>query len=149
MVSDMESVRVTHGDYQTRKKHMLMAVGIVLILLVIGIAIWLMSSGNTALFPVRVNGKYGYINKSAQMTIQPQFDRAEPFTEGYAAVRIDSHWGYIDKSGKLVIAPQYDLADPFSDGVALVGSGAHLGYIDKNGKYVINPQFDGAGQFGG
>src|ERR1700704_3877439 len=112
MVSDVESVRVTHDDYQTRKKHMLFAVGIVVLLLLIAVAIWLMTSGNTVLFPVRVNGKYGYINKSARMAIQPQFDRAEPFTEGYAAVKMDSHWGYIDKTGKLRIAPQYELADP-------------------------------------
>ena len=56
MVSDIDSVRVTHNDFKLRKKHMFIAAGIVLLLLVLGIAIWYMA-GNTGLFPVRVNGK--------------------------------------------------------------------------------------------
>src|ERR1700687_4602755 len=94
MVSDVESVRVTHDDYATRKKHMLLGAGLVLLLLVIGLAFWL-TSRNTGLFPVKVNGKYGYINKSGQMAIQPQFDRAEPFYEGYAPVQPHSQRGDI------------------------------------------------------
>src|SRR5258708_34786859 len=121
MVSDVESVRVTHSDFKLRRKHMFMAAGAVLLLLVLGIAIWYMA-GNTGLFPVRVNGKYGYISKSGEMVIQPQFDRAEPFAEGYAPARIDAHWGYIDNTGKPVIPTTYDLFDPFSDVVALVGA---------------------------
>src|SRR5260370_14995939 len=89
MVSDMESVRVTHNDFKLRKKHMFVAAGVVLLLLVLGIAIWYMA-GNTGLFPVRGNGKYGYINKSGEMWIQPQVARAEPFAASYAPLRIDS-----------------------------------------------------------
>ena len=31
--------------------------------------------------------KYGFIDKSGKMVIEPQFDDAEPFSEGLAKVR--------------------------------------------------------------
>ena len=60
-------------------------------------------------YPVQVNGKYGYIDSKGKVTVNPQFDAAEPFSDGYAPVKVADRWGYIDKSGKLAIAPQYDL----------------------------------------
>src|SRR5438445_12001692 len=95
--------------------------------------------GRSALFPVRVNGKYGYITKSGKIAINPQFDDVGRFAEGLAPVRMGRMWGYIDSQGKLAINPQFDVADPFSDGAALIGTNLRFGYIDKAGKIVINP----------
>jgi hypothetical protein len=61
----------------------------------------------TTLFPVVVGGRWGYVNKSGEIVINPQFDRAEAFTQGLAPVRI-GRWGYVDNSGKVVINPQFD-----------------------------------------
>ena len=46
--------------------------------------------------------KYGFIDKSGKMVIEPQFDNAEPFSEGLAQVEKDGKLGFIDKSGKVV-----------------------------------------------
>src|SRR5689334_9183231 len=106
MVPDVETVRVTHPRYELRKKHLFAALILVLVLVGIGVALML-TLGSTALYPVKVNGKYGYINKSAKVVIRPQFDQAEQFSEGYAAVEMGNSWGYIDRNGKLVIPPTY------------------------------------------
>src|SRR6266853_4189909 len=106
MSSNVDSVRVTNQGYEQRKKHMFVLLAAALGLIAIGIAGWMML-GPSTLYPVRVNGKFGYINKSAKMMIPPQFDQAEPFAEGYAPVRMGGNWGFIDQSGTLTISPQY------------------------------------------
>jgi len=124
---------------------------------------------NPILLPVKVSGKWGYVNPNGQLTINPQFDYAEDFHEGRALIccgkpcswwdpRSDSseRWGYIDTSGKMVIAPQYGKGSDFSEGLASVCTGDcssnptkpfSRGYIDRDGKNVIPMQFGIASNF--
>ncbi len=121
------------------------------------------------LLPVKVSGKWGYINANGQLVVNPQFDYAEDFQEGRAAICIGSpctwwdsdkpntsRWGFIDTSGKLVVTPQYGAASSFSEGVASVCTGDcsnkpteafSRGYIDRDGKVVIPTQFGIASNF--
>uniref|UniRef100_A0A7C4CB44 WG repeat-containing protein n=1 Tax=candidate division WOR-3 bacterium TaxID=2052148 RepID=A0A7C4CB44_UNCW3 len=60
------------------------------------------------LFPVIVGGKWGYIDKSGSLVVNPQFDWAADFSEGLARVGIGVwplKYGYIDKNGKFVWEP--------------------------------------------
>ena len=57
------------------------------------------------LFPVRVNGKAGFIDKTGKPVIKPQFDDTYGFHEGLAQVKIGDKWGYIDKTGRYVWKP--------------------------------------------
>lgn len=101
----------------------------------------------TEFYPVRVNGKEGYVDAMGRVVIKPQFDEVgTEFSEGLARIRVGEKWGYIDKTGKIVISPQFDYAFGFSEGLAAVISG-RCGYIDKSGRIVINPQFDMAWSF--
>jgi len=86
--------------------------------------------------------KWGYIDKTGQIVIKPQFDNAENFSEGLARVKVGDKYGYIDKTGQIVIKPQFDRAGNFSEGLAEVKVGDKYGYIDKTGQVVITPQFD-------
>ena len=61
----------------------------------------------------------GFINKSGDFVIKPQFDKAESFSGAYAAAMKDEKWGYIDTSGKTVIDPQYLNATNFKDNRAI------------------------------
>ena len=108
-----------------------------------------------------VNGKYGYVNAQGEQVIPMQFELAQPFSEGLAAVSLNGKWGYIDKTGKLVIEPRFRSAGPFSEGLAAVDSlstsvakhpedsvePSGSGFIDKQGKMVIKLRFDGAYSF--
>jgi hypothetical protein len=57
---------------------------------------------------VEIDGKWGFIDKTGQMVIQPQFAKpslfAKPyyFVGGLALVWAGEKWGYIDKTGKYV-----------------------------------------------
>ena len=50
-------------------------------------------------------GKWGYVNKSGELIITPQFDWAMNFTGDVAAVITDFKTGYIDKTGKYIWKP--------------------------------------------
>lgn len=86
--------------------------------------------------------KFGYINKSGEMVIPPQFDRAMSFCEGLGRVGIGDKQGYIDETGKIVIPLQFAEAYPFREGLAGARIDEKFGYIDKTGAFVIQPQFD-------
>ena len=127
-------------------------------------------AADAALFSVKIGNKYGFINNTGTVAIQPQFDGAKSFSEGYAAVCTgrcawvetdetvklraqsvyEGNWGYINKQGQMVITPQFSEAGNFSQGLAAVGIGErklfgpspwHFGYIDGSGKVVIAAQF--------
>ncbi len=129
---------------------------------------------SVGLFPVNVNGKFGYIDKSGNEIIPPQFDYAGNFSEGLAPVSILGKWGFIDKTGTIIINLLYTDVGKFSEGVAPVMIGGERnvsmqlgrqhyiyfdfkteewilngkwGYIDKHGNYKINPQYDLAFEF--
>lgn len=86
--------------------------------------------------------KYGYINKNGVIAIKVQYDRAQYFSEGLAAVAFGYKYGYIDKQGNTVIGMQFGEAGDFSEGLAAVRIDGKWGFIDKSGKMVIKPAFD-------
>lgn len=89
------------------------------------------------LMPVRLNRKYGYINKNGEEVIIPQYEEVLNFHEGLAAVMINKKWGFIDKTGKEIVTPQYDRVYSFKEGLAGVCKDKKWGFIDKTGKEII------------
>ena len=59
---------------------------------------------------VRQNDKFGYINKTGNFSIEPQYKVAKNFSDGLAAVEKDGKWGFINTKGEMVIAPIYSNA---------------------------------------
>jgi hypothetical protein len=99
------------------------------------------SFSEEGLAPVKLNGKWGYIDMSNTLVIPFLYEDAQRFWEGLAKVQLKGQWGYIDANGKVVIPFRYGIASGFALGVAPVmrGSlrkgGRHI-FIDQTGKAV-------------
>jgi hypothetical protein len=102
------------------------------------------------LYRVCVDGKWGYIDSTGAVKIEPRFDAAYDFSEGLAAVDVayddGSGFGYIDTSGEMVIEQQFPSAETFSEGLAAVGTvdqgdGGKWGSIDTSGTLVVPMQY--------
>jgi hypothetical protein len=59
-------------------------------------------------------------NKSGTIVIQPIYEKAGDFLNGYAPVCIDKRWGYINTKGDFLVKPKFVYAFPFSCGLAKV-----------------------------
>ena len=100
--------------------------------------------GSAGPLPVLRSGKWGYINASGPVAIEPRFEDAGFFYEGRAAVRANGQWGYIDTTGRQAIPPRFTTATRFSDGLAHVRwavPGAERmasDYIDSAGRVVFH-----------
>jgi len=102
---------------------------------------WTMGAGAEerapdALYPVLVDGKFGFADVQGTLVIPAQFDGARNFVEGRACVARGKRWGYIDTAGRLVIPTKYEWAFDFAQGTARVGSGLKSAYVDHSGKPV-------------
>ena len=101
-----------------------------------------------SLFPVRKNGRYGYIDIHGNLRIPCQFYGAEYFSEGLASIQNEKGlWGFIDKTGKTVIPCIFADACNFSEGLANVLYERRYGFIDKKGKLAIPCSFPYASSF--
>ena len=94
------------------------------------------SSFREGLAAVKINNKYGFIDKTGTVVIPAKYEAVWSFSEGLAAVYIAGKWGYIDKTGTVVIPAKYDDWSFFKNGKAKVKLNGREFYIDKNGEEV-------------
>lgn len=81
---------------------------------------------------------------TGDIVVLNQFERADPFSEGLAAVRVNSKFGFINQQGEFVVEPIFDLAGKFDQGLAEVLIGSGVGAIDQAGNLVVPPRFSRA-----
>lgn len=93
------------------------------------------------LAPVKLGGKWGFIDETGKMVIPPTWDEALSFADGLAPVQKDGQWGYIDKTGKIVVELTWDGAEVFSGGAATVVKNGKHGFIDTTGKVISEPKW--------
>ncbi len=104
---------------------------------------WSFSQGLCAAKSAK-NSKWGFINRSGNFAIPPQFEDVGSFSENLCAVKLDGKWGFIDKLGKVVIDYQFDygyIPRGFHEGLAAIEQGDYWGFIDKYGNIVISPAY--------
>lgn len=82
--------------------------------------------------------------KEKVFVIEPIYEDARHFSEGFAAVRIEGKYGFIDETGYLIIKPKFDSVTKFYQGLAAVNEAGVVGIIDKSGNYVVEPMFSRA-----
>ncbi len=93
-------------------------------------------------------GLYGYVDEKGNFVIQPQYQKAYPFTNGVARVMADNQWVLINERGKRISKNGYQEIGEFRNGVAVVArretgrqSGTLYGLISGKGQEVIPPVY--------
>jgi hypothetical protein len=99
------------------------------------------------LYPMLENGKWGYVTRDGEWAIEPRWFRAEPFSEGRAAVNQDGRWGIIDRQGNFVLGPVLRSStgssplQPFSQGCSTAESqkdgSPHAFFVDRAGQFWL------------
>ena len=79
-------------------------------------------------------GLYGYCNTEGLCVIEPQYEDALSFHEGYASVCQEGKWGHIDTSGKMDGPACFDEAYALVGGRALARLDGKTVLIDLQGK---------------
>jgi hypothetical protein len=101
------------------------------------------------LFPVSIEGKYGFIDNSGQLIIPAIFEEEAEFVNNFALIKQqDSQIKVIDTTGKILktfIAPNpnYYYQHYFSEGLlaAWDKSSESYGFIDEKGNWAIKPKY--------
>ncbi|MEP1139417.1 MAG: WG repeat-containing protein, partial [Balneola sp.] len=99
------------------------------------------------LYPILLDGEWGYIDKNGSVKIEPQFQNADVFSDGLARVRYRWSWKYINENGDFEIEGDFQSIENFNDGLAAVRIDDRWGYINKKGNFAVNPRFRSAYPF--
>lgn len=98
-------------------------------------------------FQIMKNGKMGFRDLNGNVVIEPKFDYAEMFSEGFSNVQNGNKWGLIDTTGKYILQTQYEYLGPVHNGLASFRTNDKYGFIDIKGQEKIKPQFDWTDHF--
>jgi hypothetical protein len=93
------------------------------------------------LFPVKVDGKWGYIDTTGSVVIAPQFEWASFFGEQHAVVLQNGNAGLVNKSGKLVQFKGSTMLEQLDDTTFAFQENGHWGIRLLNGKIVLPPEY--------
>jgi hypothetical protein len=99
-------------------------------------------SFSEGLAAVEIDGKFGFIDTSGRVVIEPKFEDLPDmyFSDGLAKVKLEGKYGYIDRTGAIVIEPkaEYEFASAFKNGLAQLTLNGNYMYFDKTGKVVYS-----------
>lgn len=91
-------------------------IGLLLLFLTVNIY----SQRTEMMLPFYENGKWGYMNKTKEIIIEPKFEEAFPSYLSRFRVKYNGKYGYLDRKGQVVIKPIYEEASDFEEGKANV-----------------------------
>ena len=84
-------------------------------------------------------GLWGYKNQKGQLLIEPQYHKADDFSDGLALVKIRDNQFYINRFDEIELDPSYKRLGKFNEGLARFVSETGWGFIDKSGDIIIEP----------
>ena len=96
---------------------------------------------------VKLNGKYGFIDKTGKEVVPPIYDEIGFFLDDLAKVKLNGKMGFVDQTGKEVVPPIYEETGYFLEGLEKVASNGKYGFIDKKGHVIIPISYDYIGNF--
>ncbi|MFT6922925.1 MAG: hypothetical protein ACJA1C_001932 [Crocinitomicaceae bacterium] len=96
------------------------------------------SQENEVLMPYLKGELYGYSNSKGEIIIEPKYDYALLFKNGYALVRLGYKWGLIKEDGQVIFEPTANSLSPFdSNGLSEVKVNNQFGVINEKGEWVV------------
>lgn len=101
------------------------------------------------MIPVRVKGKWGYINILGEIVIKPQYTYASPYNGGLAVVQQNKRLIVIDKKGKQPFDLKNYSVFGYSNSVAVAKnlSSNRYGVIDGSGKFIFQADYQAISTF--
>lgn len=101
-----------------------------------------MSCSAQQLFPVKVDGKWGYIDTTGTVVIAPQFEWASFFGEKHAVVVQNGNAALVDKKGGLVLFKGTTMLEQLDDSTFAFQEEGLWGIRLLNGKTVLPANYD-------
>lgn len=99
---------------------------------------------------IKIDTKMGFIDGCGRVIIEPVYDSALEFSEGFSRVGKNGKFGFIDKAGKVVIDFYLDFTWFFSEGLAVAeinSSDKKAFYIDKLNNHYFESRFNQVSSF--
>ena len=87
--------------------------------------------------PVKLNGKYNFINTGEQFLSHQWFDSAWSFNEGFAGVQLNGKWNFINTEGQFLSKEWFDWVENFNGGSASVQLNGKWYNLDKEGNLTL------------
>lgn len=87
--------------------------------------------------PVKRKNKWGYVKRSFASVVEPKYDQAWEFHNGFGRVEVGGLYGLVNGTGTEVIEPQFTALSDVANGL-LVASDEHgTGVVDPAGKVLV------------
>jgi len=97
---------------------------------------------------VEFGGKWGYIDRTGALVIEPIYDDPKAFSGGVACPgiikekkphnKVETYWyGVIDPDGNMVLPFEYEILSGCRDGIVWARKGETFGYIDLSGRWIF------------
>ena len=96
---------------------------------------------NNELAAFKLLGKWGYLNTSDKIIVNPTFEFAGDFINGFAIVSKNKKQGLIDREGTVKLTLSYDSIKRLNNKLTLQHNGK-LGLAQADGKILIEPRYD-------
>jgi len=99
---------------------------------------------NEDLARVKLNGKWGFVDKTGNLLIKCEYHNAWGFSEGLALVELNGNWFYIDKKGNVVLSDKVNTVGfkEFTNDLAKTEFNGKWGILDKTGKEITPYKYD-------
>lgn len=85
-----------------------------------------------------VDGKYGYVDETGALVIEPIYQDAGYVKDGRAIVSVGSRYGVIDMDGKEIIPIVYDYVE-YDDSCFIILQDEEISYYNRDGEQIQEP----------
>jgi len=95
-----------------------------------------------------MNDKFGFINKSHEWEILPEYDQVWPFRNGIAKVKKAGQWIYVNRLGREMYDVQLDSYSSADKALLFRKSiDQRWGFVNSEGEWIISPVYDDVKSF--